>query len=113
MYRLGALVLLVLLLGSAAFAEETVSESVSMTDPTRPLGYRVAKKSTLNLSTILISNERKVAIINGYQLVKQDRVPGSQAKIMAIGERSVTLDDGQKRWVLSIKKYPAVVKVKR
>ncbi len=65
----------------------------SLEDPTRPSSYRsVGKKEDgLRLESILFSESRKVAVINGNVLSEGD-VMGS-TKIIRIGKNSVVVSD--------------------
>lgn len=78
-------------------------------DPTQPLGYQTpsnARNSGLTLNSILISANRKVAVIND-QLVKEgERING--ATLVAIERDRITLNHNGKRRV--IKLNPTTVK---
>tara|TARA_B100001179_G_C18230414_1_gene249731 strand:+ start:54 stop:386 length:333 start_codon:yes stop_codon:yes gene_type:complete len=100
-----AALLTVLLVGAQAFA---------LDDPTRPYTATMsgssdqAKTAVYQLGSILISDQRRVAVINGHPKVVGDRI--GQAKVTRIGVDRVELSVGGKsqilRWqpTLSIKK---------
>jgi MSHA biogenesis protein MshK len=77
----------------------------SLRDPTQPLGYRAAASQPvrLNLNSILISEERKLAIINGQQLRENDTIPGSGGTVLRrIEAGSVVVQQGDKSWRLRL-----------
>lgn len=80
--------------------------AVSLRDPTRPLGhYSVSKTATqkLQLNSILISSERKLAIINGQQLRENDVIKDSAGiRVKRIQANEVVLQQGEKTWRLSL-----------
>ncbi len=50
-------------------------QSVALTDPTQPSNYRaVSKQQTLRLESILFSEARKVAVINGSVVAEGDSI---------------------------------------
>ena len=77
-------------------------------DPTRPLGHvasnYTAKENTLRLQSVLISDTRKVAYINGQQLREQDTIGSSNIKVIRIEANGVVLQQGEKRWRLELNK---------
>lgn len=85
-------------------------------DPTRPLGYQlvagktsVVKEAELKLSSVLISAQRKLAIINGQSLREGQTIPGTQGVVLVgIYPRGVTVAQGERRWEL--KMAPSVIK---
>lgn len=77
----------------------------SLRDPTQPLGYRVASSNPvrLNLNSILISEDRKLAVINGTQLRENETVPGSGGTVLRrIEPGSVVVQQGDKSWRLRL-----------
>jgi len=75
-----------IVLSGAAWANE------SLPDPTRPLEYsgvRQAQPQQLVLNSILISGERKIAVINGQQLIESQWIADKQ--VIRIHSDSVTL----------------------
>lgn len=78
-------------------------------DPTRPLGYgrivsvQASKEQvTIVLNSILMANDRKIAIINGQQLREGDIIKGVGAQIKKIEADAVTLQQGGKVWRLPL-----------
>jgi len=73
----------------------------SLRDPTRPLGF-VSKKSkteSLILHSVLMSKQRKVALINGQQLTENDVIAGSGGVVLEhIMPHSVQVSLAGKRW---------------
>lgn len=74
-------------------------------DPTRPLmGYVDSKhenatgQTSIRLNSILVSSQRKIAIINGQQLYENQMIKGVGAKVKKIDIDSVTLQQGNKIW---------------
>ncbi len=75
-------------------------------DPTRPLsGYvnsnnngNATEPSSIRLNSILVSRDRKIAIINGQQLYENQMIKGVGAKVKKIDIDSVTLQQGNKIW---------------
>jgi MSHA biogenesis protein MshK len=83
-----------------------LADDESLRDPTRPLGYygngKVAAQK-LQLNSILISADRKLAIINGQTLRENDVIKGSaDIRIARIEANNVLLIQGDKRWQLSL-----------
>jgi MSHA biogenesis protein MshK len=76
------------------------------TDPTRPLGYEQSSgegisgsgQSSIKLSSILFSSDRKIAIINGQQLRENQTIKGIGAQVKKIDAGAVTLQQGNKTW---------------
>lgn len=85
-------------------------------DPTRPLGYQVVagktsavKDADLHLSSVLISAQRKLAIINGQSLREGQTIPGTQGVVLVgIYPRGVTVAQGERRWELKL--APSIIK---
>ncbi len=97
---------------SASFAQTSTADPVRHADPTRPLGYEqasgegisVAGESLINLSSILLGSERKIAIINGQQLHENQIIKGVGAKVTKIEPDAVTLRQGNKVWRVLLNK---------
>lgn len=82
-------------------------------DPTAPLNYggvgTAQKSDQFALSSILISPQRKVAIVNGSALREGQMVPGSNdVRVQRISTQAVVLQQADKTWVLRLS--PSVVK---
>jgi MSHA biogenesis protein MshK len=73
-------------------------------DPTRPLHFSAAdvstkgEQETIQLTSILISSDRKVAIINGQVLGENQTVKGIGAQIKKIDAEAVTFQQNGKVW---------------
>lgn len=82
-------------------------------DPTTPLGHisggTVNDEQTFTLNSILVSPQRKVAIINGSVLREGQIVPGSNGvKVQKISTQAVVLQQTNRTWVLKLS--PSIVK---
>lgn len=102
----------VLLFSACVWANEPGVPDVR--DPTTPLGF-VATGVTKNeikqfsLNSILISPQRKLAIINGSTLREGQAVPGSDnVRVQQILTQSVVLQQAGQTWVLRLS--PSIVK---
>jgi len=89
----------------------TSSIAFSLVDPTRPVSYAppVLSESTFQLSSILFSGQRKVAVINGKALSEGESL--GKTKIIKINKDNVLLKNGSKRIPLVLERAP--VKRKR
>lgn len=74
-------------------------------DPTKPLGATLASGSLvvkpeekITLTSILISRDRKLAIINGQTLQENQILKGLGARIKTIDADAVTLQQNGKIW---------------
>lgn len=74
-------------------------------DPTKPLNYSAAAngaagsvQETIKLTSILISSDRKVAIINGQVLQESQTLKGIGAQVKKIDADAVTLQQNGKVW---------------
>lgn len=91
-----ALILWVLVLGIAPGVQ-------ALTDPTQPSNYRTAtKEPSLHLESVLSSEHRKVAVINGVVLSVGERI--GSARVVAITENTVKLRRGGKEFSLQLKR---------
>ncbi len=76
--------LLIAVISAAGVAEEDVEASVQLRDPTRPLSYVEGvggtKSSAWRLDSVLISSQRKLAVINGKSVSEDSWVRGAQVK---------------------------------
>lgn len=112
MYKIARLVMpLLLFLCCGQLAAQTASSEVR--DPTRPLGARTTVGETtgeqrLVLNSVLISAQRKVAIINGVALREGQWVPGANGvKVLRISPQAVVVQQASKTW--SLRLAPSVV----
>lgn len=87
------------------------SMACSLVDPTRPVSYApsVLSESTFQLSSILFSNQRKVAVINGKALIEGELL--GKAKVVKINQDNVLIKNGSKQIQLVLERAP--VKRKR
>jgi len=73
-------------------------------DPTKPLYYsapnvsEVGEQETIQLTSILISSDRKIAIINGQVLAESQTVKGVGAMVKKIDAEAVTFQQNGKVW---------------
>lgn len=101
------------MVGIAWLACATLVQAQALRDPTRPPGAtgvriapgeRVAPTGGLKLQSILISPERRAAIISGHVIRLGESVQGH--RLVAIGEGAVVLTmDGKSR---TLRLFPAV-----
>ncbi len=93
-----------------SFAQETEGE---VRDPTTPLGRSATPLATnpgqdYELDSVLISAQRKLAIINGNSVREGQVIPGSGGvKLQRIAPQKVVLQQGAKTWALNLS--PTVV----
>ena len=87
MFKYRLIILLLVCIAHTAYA---------LNDPTRPSTFKSAKVASkaLNLESILISDERKVAVINGSVVAEGERV--GVAEIVAINKDGVDVSSGGK-----------------
>lgn len=78
-------------------------------DPTRPLGFHNhtsvvlgGERTTIELNSILISQDRRIAIINGQPLRESETIKGVGAQVKKIDADAVTLQQGSKVWRLPL-----------
>lgn len=77
-------------------------------DPTLPIGKSVAINSdksavvVLRLNSILISQQRRLAVINGQSLRQGDEIKGTGFRVIAIDAHSVRVQSNQATRVLSL-----------
>lgn len=97
----------------ASAAQTASSADSELRDPTTPLGLRASARSTvanqaLILSSVFISPQRKVAIINGVSLREGQLVPGTNGvKVQRISPQTVVVQQASKTWALRLS--PTVV----
>ncbi len=95
-------VVMAILFASLSWAQEQV------VDPTKPLGFSATNatsgdaQQTIQLTSILISSERKIAIINGEVLVENQVVKGVGASVKRIDAEAVTLQQNGKIWRVAL-----------
>lgn len=112
MYKLVTGFFCLLSLSVSVLANEI--NGLDVRDPTTPLGH-VATHATNNgaqqfaLNSILISSQRKLAIINGNTLREGQTVPGSgNVKVQRISAQTVVLQQADQTWVLRLS--PSIMK---
>jgi hypothetical protein len=81
----------------------------AVTDPTKPLGFSGATNATggkaqetIQLMSILIAEDRKVAIINGQALRENQTLKGVGATVKKIDADAVTLQQNGKVWRVAL-----------
>jgi MSHA biogenesis protein MshK len=81
------------------------SAQAQIADPTKPLNFSGAvgvvgdaAQDTIRLTSILISSDRKVAIINGQVLQENQTLKGVGAQLKKIDADAVTLQQNGKVW---------------
>jgi MSHA biogenesis protein MshK len=111
-YKIIASIFCMLLLSVSVLANET--NGFDVRDPTTPLGHIAASVTTngaqqFYLNSILISPQRKLAIINGSTLREGQTVPGSgNVKVQRISAQAVVLQQADQTWVLRLS--PSIIK---
>jgi hypothetical protein len=91
---------------ASVFLQVCVAQvQANTSDPTRPLtGYAggnhetTSGQNSIRLHSILVSDHRKIVIINGQQLQENEMIKGVGAKVKKIDIDSVTLQQGNKIW---------------
>ena len=77
-------------------------------DPTKPLGFSGSNTTSgdaaqsIQLTSILISSQRKIAIINGDALGENQVVKGVGASVKRIDAEAVTLQQNGKIWRVAL-----------
>lgn len=88
-----------------------VQAQEAVVDPTKPLGFSGATSAGggvgsaedgIKLTSILISSERKVAIINGQVLTENQTLKGAGALVKKIDVDAVTLQQNGKVWRVAL-----------
>lgn len=111
MYKIIASIICLLASGSLLANENTVPD---VRDPTTPLGHVATSATTRGaqqfaLNSILISPQRKLAIINGSTLREGQTVPGTgNVKVQRISAQAVVLQQADQTWVLRLS--PSIMK---
>ena len=86
----------------------------ALQDPTRPLGHVTSAKNqhaVIKLNSVLISDLRKVAVINGEQLAEGETIAGSAGvRLKRIMPRSVLLSKEGRQWRVSLENNPVIKK---
>lgn len=112
MYKIIAGIVGVLFLSASVVATEINKADVR--DPTKPLGHIAISAigsdvQTFSLNSVLISPQRKLAIINGTTLREGQLVPGSgNVKVQRISAQTVVLQQADRTWTLRLS--PSVMK---
>lgn len=91
--------------GVALVSQQSTWAAEALTDPTRPLGYSAAQPGapTWHLQSVLVSDARKLATINGQTLHENDVIRGSSGiRVAQIERDGVILQQGEKRWRLAL-----------
>lgn len=102
------------LLGCCISATTWANTDDDVRDPTAPLGYIAAtggepQQYKLELNSVLISSQRRLAIINGNNVREGQVVPGTNGiKVQRILPQRVVLQQSGKAWTITMS--PDVVK---
>lgn len=105
--RLALLFFSAVLNSAAVFAQDS-SVADDVRDPTTPLGHAEVfhsgeKELALELHSVLVSTQRKLAIINGVSLREGQAIPGANGiTIQRILPQKVLLRQGDKVWAISL-----------
>lgn len=87
-------------------ASPTFADTEKLRDPTMPMGQLVATQANpevaLTLNSILISSQRRVAVINGQALRQGETIKGSAFRVVSIKNNSVTVQSNNTTRVLSL-----------
>lgn len=79
------------------------SQVCALTDPTQPVQYRAAtKRVNLNLESILFSEARRVAVINGKALQEGEKL--GSARVISIGKDVVRVQQQGKTYDLKLQR---------
>jgi MSHA biogenesis protein MshK len=87
-----------------------VEAQTPVADPTKPLGFVGSAtgsalgsvEETIKLTSILISSDRKVAIINGQPLQENQTLKGVGVVVKKIDADAVTLQQNGKVWRVAL-----------
>jgi MSHA biogenesis protein MshK len=79
----------------------------NLRDPTRPLGHsgntHASVEQPLRLQSVLVSESRKIAVINGQQVRERDLIKNSgNTQVLSIDSGGVVVQKGTKRWRLEL-----------
>jgi len=105
-FRTGFFCLLLASLSVQVGADEGAEDRLR--DPTRPLDYRPGERSVdLQLNSILVGGDRRLAVINGQQLRENQVIANSGGvRIRRIESRRVVLEQDGNTWNLSLAGEP-------
>jgi MSHA biogenesis protein MshK len=83
------------------------SDEEKLRDPTMPIGVQSVSHSNsvaarLQLNSILISNQRRIAVINGQSLRQGEEIKGSGFRVLSIKTNSVTVQSNNSTRELSL-----------
>lgn len=102
-----------MLVAAAMLTLPVNAERAGLSDPTKPdssvrmdQGARTAQRSDLKLESILISPNRRVAVINGLHLAEGESAEG--IKVQEITADSVAINASGQKHLLKHKELPAV-----
>ena len=93
----------------ALFTTVFAQAQESVTDPTKPLGFSgaagtspISAQNGIQLTSILISEDRKIAIINGQALRENQVLKNVGATVKKIDADAVTLQQNGKVWRVAL-----------
>jgi MSHA biogenesis protein MshK len=83
------------------------ADAEKLRDPTMPMGQQAASQHNpaavaLHLNSVLISSQRRVAVINGQALRQGEEIKGSGFRVVSIKTNSVTVQSNNATRVLSL-----------
>lgn len=82
------------------------ADAEKLRDPTMPMGQQAASQHpaavALHLNSVLISSQRRVAVINGQALRQGEEIKGSGFRVVSIKTNSVTVQSNNATRVLSL-----------
>ncbi|GGY67860.1 hypothetical protein GCM10011613_10090 [Cellvibrio zantedeschiae] len=91
------------------FPIASVNAQEAVNDPTKPLGFSGGTgtatgnaQETIQLTSILIADDRRVAIINGQSLRENQILKGVGATVKKIDADAVTLQQNGKVWRVAL-----------
>jgi MSHA biogenesis protein MshK len=95
------------LLSLIAISSSVFSDAEKLRDPTMPIGRQIASQNNavavvLHLNSVLISSQRRVAVINGQALRQGEEIKGSGFRVVSIKTNSVTVQSNNATRVLSL-----------
>jgi MSHA biogenesis protein MshK len=84
-----------------------ICRAENLADPTRPLQYSApadaaSQSQAIELTSILIASDRRLAIINGQTLRELQTVKGVGAVVKKIEADAVVLQQGDKVWRIAL-----------
>lgn len=106
MFKTVLFCLLLSIVSAPALADRAREETLR--DPTRPLDYRAGEQGvSLELNSILVGGDRRLAVINGQQLRENQVIANSGGvRVRRIESRRVVLEQDGSTWNLTLAGEP-------